>query len=456
MTAHRYLQKAAVLLALTAAMTATAQQDRDNNRDRPQDKDRQKQQDKQAQQQQNLQRLSQIIGTNVQTQDGKNCGKIQNVALDLQNGRTVYCIINAKDAASGLDKNLIPVPFKALKFSDQQQSKLNVDLQRLKEAPEFEASGWNTIGNPEWGEKVHTHYRVRMDASNDQNSDRQQPLALVKATEVMDLNVGTPKREDIGQIEDFLIDTDRGRIALAVMKIEKGRAAQSDRLYAVPWQSVDFNKSDRIIVLKVQPDRLREAPAFEPNNWPNFADGKFTQRVYTFYNVQPDEVYGYTPPRGDDDDQRWGGGGNTGGWLPRSEYGQLFDRNSIQTIHGRITAIRAFTPKDEMPEGVMLKVEADNNQTYDVHLGPKWFIERQQMQFRDGDRVRIVGSRIDFEGKTAIMASEVWRDDHVLMLRNKNGLPAWDAFRNAQQVSGDSMIDDRDRDRDRNRGQDDD
>ncbi|MCI0675213.1 MAG: hypothetical protein L0Y42_05480, partial [Phycisphaerales bacterium] len=147
------------------------------------------------------------------------------------------------------------------------------------------------------------------------------------------------------------------------------------------------------------------------NDWKN-VNADFTRRVYTHFDVRPDQVYGYVPPRDDDDrsnKDQLGGGGDGGNWLPDSPYGQKFNLSSIQTIRGRVQSIQRFRPMSDMAEGVRVMVKTDDNQTIEVHLGPAWFIERQQMQFKEGDEVRVIGSRVQIDGKPVIMASEVWR-----------------------------------------------
>jgi hypothetical protein len=64
-----------------------------------------------------------------------------------------------------------------------------------------------------------------------------------------------------------------------------------------------------------------------------------------------------------------------------------------------------------------------------VHLGPVWYIERQDMKIDPGDKVEITGSRIIFEGKPAIIATEVKNGAEILKLRDENGFPVWSGWR---------------------------
>jgi len=415
------LRNAVAALALVATMSAMAQNDRDRDRDVA----------KQAE----LQRCSQLIGMNVQTEDGQNCGKVENLALDLQNGRPVYCIMNTS-GVSGMNNKLIPVPFKALKFSEGRQSnvRINVNKQRLLEAPEFNSSGWNTIGDTKWGRTVHQHYSVTPDFGD-------QDIRCVKATECLGMAVNGKQREDIGQVEDLLIDPRTDTIPFAVITLERGKNA--DKMYLVPWQVVDVRGGgDRTLVLNVERQRITEAPSFERGNWPSLADSRSFDRIYSHYNVQPGSgVYGYSGSG----KETLGPGSNTaGGWELNNDYGRKFNTSKMETINGRVTNVDRFTPMSGMSEGIMLRVK-DNNQTIDCHLGPAWFIERQQGQFKDGDEVRVNGSRVEVDGKPCIMACEVRRGDHLMILRDREGLPQWDAWRYTSESAREKANEQRDK-----------
>ena len=64
-----------------------------------------------------------------------------------------------------------------------------------------------------------------------------------------------------------------------------------------------------------------------------------------------------------------------------------------------------------------------------VHLGPGWFIEKQDVQIKASDKITVIGSRIKYDGKPAIIAVEVEKGDDILDLRDKNGFPRWAGWR---------------------------
>ncbi|MCI0675214.1 MAG: PRC-barrel domain-containing protein [Phycisphaerales bacterium] len=269
MTLRHFLSTAAAVLALAAALSAFGQnQDREKDKDKDRDRDRQKQQDRDQQnvRDQDFARLWHIVGASVKTQDGKNIGKIENLAIDPRTGQVVYAIVDVRGVSELSNKSNLAIPIRALRFTGEKQAQVNVDMQRLNDAPPFNPSGWDTIGNIEWGRKVHEFYRVDMNLvardDRDRAQDRDQ-VTLVKATDLKDARIQARQGEKLGAVEDFFVDVNRGFIAFAAVKLDKDQADKGDRLVAVPWPVVNFNRDDRALVLTIEPNRLRDAPAIE-------------------------------------------------------------------------------------------------------------------------------------------------------------------------------------------------
>jgi hypothetical protein len=81
-----------------------------------------------------------------------------------------------------------------------------------------------------------------------------------------------------------------------------------------------------------------------------------------------------------------------------------------------------------MSYGIHLMVKTDK-ETISVHLGPAWYIENQDTTIEPEDKVEIKGSRVAFEDEPAIIAVEIKKGDEILVLRDKNGFPAWSGWR---------------------------
>jgi hypothetical protein len=121
-------------------------------------------------------------------------------------------------------------------------------------------------------------------------------------------------------------------------------------------------------------------------------------------------------------------GSGRGGWVANSRYGRLYNPATIETVTGEVASVAKFTPARGMSPGIHLRLNT-GHETISVHLGPAWFIDKQGFGIAPGDTLEVTGSRITFDGKPAIIAAELKKDGQVMMLRDRNGVPAWRGWR---------------------------
>jgi len=94
--------------------------------------------------------------------------------------------------------------------------------------------------------------------------------------------VRNPAGEDLGKIEELMIDLPSGRLAYAVISFG-GFLGIGDKLFAVPWQALTWNERRQEFVMHVDRRELEQAPGFDPNRWPDMADPSWSSRVDDFY-----------------------------------------------------------------------------------------------------------------------------------------------------------------------------
>lgn len=126
--------------------------------------------------------------------------------------------------------------------------------------------------------------------------------------------------------------------------------------------------------------------------------------------------------------QRQGMDRRQGGWGPGSSYARLYNPQTVETMSGVVESIEKFTPSKGMSHGVHAVLKTDR-ESIAVHLGPAWFIDNQDLKIEPGDRVEIMGSRIMFEGKPALIAAKVTKHGEILTLRDGSGVPVWSGWR---------------------------
>lgn len=123
-------------------------------------------------------------------------------------------------------------------------------------------------------------------------SDTSRTTDVLRARDIMGMHVKNAQNEDLGKIEDLAIDTDSGRIAYAVLSFG-GFLGLGDKLFAIPMDALQLSvrdgalSSDRVFILNVDKDVLKNAPGFDKDNWPNMADRTWGTEVYNYYGYRP-------------------------------------------------------------------------------------------------------------------------------------------------------------------------
>lgn len=92
--------------------------------------------------------------------------------------------------------------------------------------------------------------------------------------------------EDLGEIDEIMLDVPRGRIAYAVMS-SGGILGMGEKLFAIPWSALTLDTDNKCFVLDVDKQRLKDAPGFDKDRWPSMADTEFDTRVHSYYGTRP-------------------------------------------------------------------------------------------------------------------------------------------------------------------------
>lgn len=90
--------------------------------------------------------------------------------------------------------------------------------------------------------------------------------------------------EDLGKIEDLVITLDTGRVAYAVLSFG-GILGMGTKLFAVPWSSLTVDSDNKQVVIPADKDKLENAPGFDKDDWPDFADPTLAREIHAYYGV---------------------------------------------------------------------------------------------------------------------------------------------------------------------------
>jgi len=92
--------------------------------------------------------------------------------------------------------------------------------------------------------------------------------------------------EDLGKVDDLMIDIPSGRIAYAVLSFG-GVLGIGNKLFAVPWSALTVDQDEQCFILEVDKRTLETAPGFDKNNWPDMADEAWGTQIFKHYGRRP-------------------------------------------------------------------------------------------------------------------------------------------------------------------------
>jgi sporulation protein YlmC with PRC-barrel domain len=110
-----------------------------------------------------------------------------------------------------------------------------------------------------------------------------------RTTDIIGLPVKNNKHEDLGKIDDLVVDMKTGEVRYAAIAYG-GVAGIGSKLFAVPWQKLTFmfgepNKANsRHFMFDASKEQFENSPGFDSAHWPNVADPQWGASVDKHFN----------------------------------------------------------------------------------------------------------------------------------------------------------------------------
>ena len=93
------------------------------------------------------------------------------------------------------------------------------------------------------------------------------------------------KDEDLGDIKEIMLDMSNGKIGYAVLSFG-GFLGMGEKLFAVPWNALTLDTTNKRFVLNVEKERLKSAPGFDKDEWPDMADKTWANEIHSYYGTK--------------------------------------------------------------------------------------------------------------------------------------------------------------------------
>jgi sporulation protein YlmC with PRC-barrel domain len=104
---------------------------------------------------------STLVGDKVRNSAGEHLGKIEELMIDVNDGRVGYAVLSFGGFA-GLGSRLFAIPWSLLRVDQpSHEFVLNIERSILENAPGFDRDHWPDLADPSLGAQIHGHYDVK-------------------------------------------------------------------------------------------------------------------------------------------------------------------------------------------------------------------------------------------------------------------------------------------------------
>ncbi|HXT60482.1 MAG TPA: PRC-barrel domain-containing protein [Pirellulales bacterium] len=118
---------------------------------------------------------------------------------------------------------------------------------------------------------------------------------VLRAYDMMGMNVRNAAGESLGEVKDLMVDLQHpARVRYAAVSYG-GFLGVGNKLFAVPWNAMKLrhdadNAQRAFLELDVSKESLKNAPGFDKDKWPNFADAHWADEVHKHYRVHSENA----------------------------------------------------------------------------------------------------------------------------------------------------------------------
>ena len=134
-------------------------------------------------------------------------------------------------------------------------------------------------------EPVQTPREPRTPAAAAAQVDQATTARHYRLSSLTGMQVRNPNGEDLGKIEDYVVDMETGRISYVALSFG-GFLGVGDKLFAMPFSALTLHRDadeSHYFVLALSKQSLEKAPGFNKEHWPDVADPKWSKEIDQYY-----------------------------------------------------------------------------------------------------------------------------------------------------------------------------
>jgi sporulation protein YlmC with PRC-barrel domain len=193
---------------------------------------------------------------------GAEIGTVKDFVLDLGAGRIVYAV-GAFDRSKELSNKVFILPWEVVELDFETNSfALDGGKTILEDAPSFALDTWPALPPSQWGATVAAHWEKQL--GDNFAAANASVVALAKASELIGVPIKNVAGEEVGTIEELVMDPEVGSIAYAVLASEDKGESNSTVFFALPWSTVQVKPAQRTFTVNVDKKLLTKSRYVAP------------------------------------------------------------------------------------------------------------------------------------------------------------------------------------------------
>ena len=200
------------------------------------------------------QKATDLMGKNVTNAANENLGEVKDIVIDAASGRILYGVLSF-GGFLGLGDKYFAIPWQSMKLApDYKNFVLHIDKDRLKDAQGFDKNQWPNFADERWATTTYQTFNQKPYwQDRDTPSGRtptmgsetgatgnfrdrwyQKVTVWQKVSDLVGKNVKNQQNQDLGEINDLVIDPDAGRVIYGILDFR-------GKLYPVPFNAMNIS-----------------------------------------------------------------------------------------------------------------------------------------------------------------------------------------------------------------------
>jgi sporulation protein YlmC with PRC-barrel domain len=256
-------------------------------------------------------RVDQVRGLPVRNLQGEELGEVEDVVIDLSTGKVRYAAMSF-GGFLGVGDKLFAVPWMAttLRYEDGEPFMVvDATKEKLEKATGFNKDAWPDFGSEKFAKDLDTLYGVNRPAAQpattqpsttqpgtaqpnatqrktDDASKPEEAIAhnVFRSQDIVGMDVRNQDGSELGEIENIVVDMASDQVSYFALSFDPTVAAE-EKLFAIPVREfrVQKNEDGAYLTLNVAKERLKGAPGFSADAWPNTNNPNWSKEIDEYY-----------------------------------------------------------------------------------------------------------------------------------------------------------------------------